>query len=169
MLALNCRPEVAMRLIMPRLLVAFEIVILLAVLSVLAYKAATRVLPLPVDAVQKKPVAKKAPQPTILDYYRKYPDRYIRVENESWVLNDDANTAIHSFSLRNLATVPYTEIEVRITYEGAGGKTLLTHDIKIQGALQGQATREFKYLKVSGVSTATRNAVVAVTKARVLE
>jgi len=159
-----------MRLIMPRWLVVLEIVLLIAALTVLAYKAATRILPLPVEAVRQKRITQKAPaRPTILDYYRKYPDRYIRIDNESWLLNRETRAASHNFTLRNLAIVAYTEIVVRITYEGAGGKILLTHDIKIQGALQGQSAREFKKVKVNGIPELTQNAVATIAKARVLE
>lgn len=159
-----------MRLIMPRWLVVCEILLLLAGLIVLVYKAANRVLPFPVEAARQLRSTQKAPpRPTILDYYRKYPDRYIRLENESWVLNRDSHSAYHDFSLRNLATVPYTDIVVRITYEGAAGKTLRTYDLKIQGVLQAQATREIKKVKVNDVPEATQNAVATLLKARVPE
>jgi hypothetical protein len=159
-----------MRLIMPKWLVVLEIMLLVAGLTVLGYKAATRILPFPVEAMRQKRITQKPPaQPTIVDYYRKYPDRYIRIENESWLLDPKTHAAIHKFTLRNLAIVAYADIVVRITYEGAGSKIILTHDIKIQGALQGQSVREFKNVNVNGIPESTRNAVATIAKARIVE
>jgi hypothetical protein len=153
---------------MPRWLLALEAVLFVGALGVLAYKAAMWIRPLPVQAVQQKRVSQKPPaQPTIIDYYRKYPDRYIRVENEVWRLDRDAKAASHSFSLRNLAVVAYADIEVRISYGSADGKVIKTFDMKIQGPLQGQATREFKSIKVPNVPLATKDAVITVLKGRI--
>lgn len=159
-----------MRLKSPRWLLYLEAVLLFGSLLVLAYKAATRILPLPLDRVeQKRGYRKPAPGPTILDYYRQYPDRYIRVDNETWVLDPGTKVAFHSFSLRNLATVAYKEVEVRFTYESAGGKTLLTRDLKIPGQLQAQGTMSLKKIKVTGVPVATKSAVLVVAKATMIQ
>lgn len=155
-----------MRFMAPRWLLCLEAVLLLGALMVLAYKAVTRVLPLPLDRIeQKRGFQKPAPQPTILDYYRQYPDRYIRVDDESWQYDPGSQTASHSFTLRNLATIPYKEIQVRFTYESSAGKTLLTRDVKVPGVLQAQGTLSIKKIKVTGVPAATKSAVTAVAKA----
>lgn len=159
-----------MRLKSPRWLLILEAVLLLGALLVLAYKAATRILPLPVDRIeQQRGYQRPARGPTILDYYRQYPDRYIRVENESWQFDTGTLTATHSFSLRNLATVAYKEIVVRFTYEAPSGKILLTRDIKIAGQLQSQGTMNLKKIKVTGVPTATKSAVLVVSKALMIQ
>ena len=155
-----------MRVQMPRWLLVVEALLLLGSLLVLAYKAATRVLPLPVKAIEQKRGFQKPPaQPTILDYYRQYPDRYISIDDETWVYDAGTQTASHSFTLRNLAVSAYKEIEIRFTYGSAAGKTLMTRDVKIPGALQGQGTLSIKKLKVAGVPAATRSVVTAVVKA----
>ncbi len=159
-----------MRLKSPRWLLILEAVLLLGSLLVLAYKAATRVLPLPLDRIgQKRGYPKPPPRPTILDYYRQYPDRYIRVENESWQIDTGSQVATHSFSLRNLATVAYKEIEVRFTYESPNGKTLLTRDIKIAGQLQAQGTMSVKKIKVTGVPATAKVSVLVVAKASMIQ
>jgi hypothetical protein len=159
-----------MRLKPPRWLLILEAILLLGSVTVLAYKAATRVLPLPAVRIeQKRGYQKPAPGPTILDYYRQYPDRYIRVEDESWQFNPDTQVALHSFSLRNLATVAYKEIEIRFTYESPDGKTLLARDMKIPGLLQAQGTMSLKKMKVSGVPAATKSAIVVVAKALMVQ
>jgi hypothetical protein len=158
-----------MRLVMPRWLLFLEGVLLMGALVVLAYKAATRVLPLPAESIRQLRMTQKRPvQPTILDYYRMYPDRYIRVENEIWKFDRDTKVASHSFSLRNLATVAYSDIEIRISYEAADGKVVLTRDIKIQGVLNAQETREFKGMKVTAVPESTKNALITLTKGRMV-
>ncbi len=159
-----------MRLKSPRWLLILEAILLLGSLLVLAYKAATRILPLPLDRIeQKRGYQKPAPGPTILDYYRRYPDRYIRVENESWQFDPRTLVATHSFSLRNLATVAYKEIEVRFTYESPSGKILLTRDIKIPRQLQAQGTMSLKMIKVTGVPATTKSAVLVVAKALMVQ
>ncbi|MBZ5497363.1 MAG: hypothetical protein LAP85_13250 [Acidobacteriia bacterium] len=159
-----------MRIKAPRWLLILEALLLSGALLVLAYKAATRVLPLPLYGIeQKRGFQKPAARPTILDYYRQYPDRYIRVDNESWQCDKDSRIALHSFTLRNLATVAYKEIEVRFTYESASGKTLLTRDVKIPSMLQAQGTLSLKKIKVTGVPADTKTAVTSVSKAVIVQ
>ncbi len=156
--------------IFERRVIVIEVVLLLISLMIVAYKAATRVLPLPVNRIeQKRGVQEPYSGPTILDYYRQYPDRYIRVENESWQLNSRAQEALHSFTLRNLATVAYKEIVVRFTYDSAAGKTLLTREVKIPGQIQSQGMMNLKNIKVTGIPAATGSAVLVVAKALMIE
>lgn len=159
-----------MRLKTPRWLLLLEGFLLLGSLTVLAYKAATWVTSFPeVRLEPKRPSPKPFTRPTILDYYRQYPDRYIRVENESWHFNDKTGIAIHDFALRNLATVPYKEIVVRIAYESADGKALLTRDVKIPGVLPSQETMSLKKIQVTRVPAATGTAMVTVAKALMIQ
>ncbi len=159
-----------MRFHTPRWLLILEAVLLFCSLLVMAYKAATRALPLPVDRMEQKRGYQKPRQgPTILDYYRQYPDRYIRVEDESWLLDPGSQVATHSFSLRNLATVAYKEIEVRFTYEAANGKTLISRNMKIPGQLQAQGTMKLKNIKVTGVPAATKSSVLVVARALMVQ
>jgi len=155
---------------MPKWLLILEALLLLGSLLVLAYKAAMWVRPMPPIVIQMKRTNPKSPAaPTILDYYRQYPDRYIRVENESWELNPGRQVAFHSFTLRNLATVAYYGIEVQITYESAAGKVLFTRDIPIPESLPAQGTLHPKRIQVRGVPAATRTAVVMVARAQMIQ
>jgi hypothetical protein len=159
-----------MRIKTPRWLLILEAVLFLGSIVILAYKAATRVLPLRVDRfVQKRGIQKPASGPTILDYYRQYPDRYIRVDDETWSYDWKTQVAVHSFALRNLATVAYREIEVRFTYQSASGKTVLTRDAKVPGVVPAQGTLSIKNFKVAGVPLATRGAVATVAKALMVQ
>jgi hypothetical protein len=153
---------------MPRWLVILEVLLLLGALGVLAYKAAIWVRPMPPIVIESKRPSPKSAAPTILDYYRQYPDRYIRVEDESWVLNRGAQSALHSFTLRNLATVAYNGIEIRITYESAAGQELLTRDIPIPEPVPAQGSVRLEGIKLNGVPLASKTAVVTVARAQMI-
>ncbi len=135
------------------------------VLSAILYSYC-RVPSLPTDQVAQMRAARRlSPQEQILQYYRDYPDRYIRVSRESWKYEENSRKAFHTFTLRNTATVPYHDIEVSFTYQGTGGKTLMTHTVKIAGALAPLETREIKGIEVKKVPTASRSVLVVVARA----
>jgi hypothetical protein len=157
-----------MHIKMPRWLVILEILLFLGALVVLAYKAAIRVRPMPPIVIESRSAAPRSAPPTILDYYRQYPDRYIRVEDETWVLNRGAQSALHSFTLRNLATVAYNGIEIRITYENAAGQVLATRDVPIPEQTPAQGSVRLERINVSGVPPAATTAVVTVARAQMI-
>jgi hypothetical protein len=118
----------------PRWLLISEAVLLVAALLVLAYKAAMWVRPLGrIDQAQF--LKKKDPLVQVHEYYRDYPERYIRIGKESWKYLQKTRTAVHAFTLTNTATVAYRDIEVRLTYQSAGGGTLRTEVVKVPGRL----------------------------------
>ena len=43
------------------------------------------------------------PQTQLLNNYRKYVDRYIRISGETWKYDDSTRSATHSFTLKNIA------------------------------------------------------------------
>jgi hypothetical protein len=157
-----------MRLKAPRWVLFLEAMLLLSVVAVFAYRAATKVHPIPVEAVAQ---ARRLPAPDpwakLLEYYRQYPDRYIRVDNETWQYNINTLVAVHSFTLRNLATVPYTAIEVRFEYMSASGKTLLTRTVKIPGTLAAMGAIAVKKITIKDVPSATKSVVTTAAKATV--
>ncbi len=153
----------------PRWLLILEGMLLLVSLAVLAYKAATRVLPLPVDKIEQQRSYKKPDYQTqILKNYTQYPDRYLRIIDERWTYDPGTQAAYHSFSLRNIATLGYTDIEVSFTYEGPDGKELLKRTAKIPGVLAASKTTEVKRLKISGVPRSVSNVVTSVSKAAIV-
>jgi hypothetical protein len=155
-----------MRLKTPRWLLLLEALLLLGALLALAYKAATRVLPFPVERAEQLRQSKKPdPQAQLLEYYRKYPDRYIRIVDESWMYDPVSRTATHSFTLRNLARIAYTEIEVRFDYESSGGGKPITRTVKIQGSLAASGTKVVKGLKVKDVPPGIKSVLTTVAKA----
>ena len=111
--------------------------------------------------------ARKAPDPQtqLLNNYRNYADRYIRITDEKWKYDDVAQSASHSFSLKNTAGVAYSEIELRVNYLSPAGKALKSSKIRIPGVLPAYQTKKFKDLKVEKVPSASDQAVLAVVKA----
>jgi hypothetical protein len=92
----------------------------------------------------------------ILEYYRKFPDRYIRISEESWQYDEKSHCAYHSFTLKNTATLPYYGIEVRISYQTSSGKELKTEIVKIEGALPALGKLAMRNLKVKQVPPAAK-------------
>jgi hypothetical protein len=101
----------------------------------------------------------------LLNNYRRYPERYIRIVEESWILNELDRTASHSFTLRNSAAAVYSEIEIRFTYLNSAGKTLHSRVLKIPGNLAPYEVRRIKNFKIKNVPGASDQVVLAVTKA----
>ncbi len=149
----------------PRWLLVLEAVLLLGAIIVLAYKALMFIQPL--SGFGQTPHARKIdPQTQILQYYRQYPDRYIRITGESWQYDGISHTAIHSFTLRNSATVPYQQIEIRFNYESTPGKVLHSQVVKVEGILGALGTLKCSKIKVKNVPAAAANVVVTVAGAR---
>ncbi len=149
----------------PRWLMILEAALLLGALLVLAYKALMFVQPL--SGLEQTPHSRKIdPQTQILQYYRQYPDRYIRIAREAWQYEETTHTALHSFLLRNSATVPYQDIEIRFRYESAAGKVLYTQVVKIRGTLGALGTLKCENIKVKNVPFAATNVVLSVANAR---
>ncbi len=114
---------------------------------------------------QSRTPAKRDPQTQILQYYREYPDRYIRLSKESWYYDQIARTAVHSFTLQNTATVPYCEVQVKFAYQDEKGVTLVTQSQEIPGILQPYRPVDLKAFKVKGVNNKASNVVLTVSKA----
>lgn len=126
-----------------------------------------RIPSLPADSIEQRRLSQKlSPQEQILQYYREYPERYIRVFKETWQYDLASKKSFHSFSLRNSATVSYHAIEVSLSYQ-AGGKTLQTQTVKIPGVLAPGGTMEVKKIEVKGVPAASQTVLIVVTKALV--
>jgi len=159
-----------MRIRAPRWLLILEGLLLLCAVAVLAYQAAMRVAPLPVARVSEMRRARTPdPKAQILEYYEKYPDRYIRIFDDSWVYNPVSQTAFHSLGLRNTATVAYTGIEVRLTYESRDAKVLKRWTLKIPGGLAPLQIRELQRIEVRGIPSGTTRATAAVETALVVQ
>jgi hypothetical protein len=163
-------PGHGMRLKAPRWLLILEAVFLAGALLTLAYKAVMWVPPLPTESVAQTRLAKRPdPQAQLLGYYRDYPDRYLRIADETWSYNPVLRTAFHSFTLRNIATVAYGDIEITFSYQASTGKALLTRTVKVKGPLSAFTNLDIKKMKVTGVPDATKSVVTTVTKALVVQ
>lgn len=125
-----------------------------------------RVPSLPLDGVLQRRAAKKmSPQDQIMQYYREYPGRYIRISKETWQYLEGSRKALHSFTLQNMAMVPYHAIEVSFTYQSAGGKTLQQQTVKIPGAVAAGGSTQVKDFEVKNVPGAARSVLIVVEKA----
>ena len=159
-----------MRLKAPRWLLVIEAVLFSGALLVLAYKAAMRIPCLPLESVaQTRRMKKPDPQAQLMEYYRQYPDRYLRIANETWVYDPVSRIAFHSFTIHNIATVAYDAIEVKFSYQTSTGKVLLTRTVKIAGPLAASATVDIKRMKVTGVPVTTKSVVTTMAKALVVQ
>ena len=70
-----------------------------------------------VYAEQGRLPRKPDPAAQLLNYYRKYPERYIRITDETWKYDQRAHSALHSLTLKNTASASYYGIEVRFEYQ----------------------------------------------------
>ena len=107
------------------------------------------------------------PQTQLLNNYRKYPDRYIRISNEAWRYDGRSNTAFHSFTLKNIAGVAYAEIEIGLKYLSADGKTLQSKILKIPGILAAYQTRKINELKVRSAPAESDQVLATIEKASI--
>jgi hypothetical protein len=107
------------------------------------------------------------PQTQLLNNYRKYVDRYIRISDEAWKYDEVSHSATHSFTLKNNAGVAYSEIELRVNYLDAKGKPLRTQTLKIPGILAAYASRKFANLKARNISHDCDQAVLTISKATI--
>jgi len=110
---------------------------------------------------------KPDPQTQLLNNYRKYPDRYIRLSGETYRYDESTRTAFHSFTLKNSAGAAYAGIEIRASYLDDGGKSLQSQIIKIPGSLSPYQIKKFKNLKVKNVPAAGSQALLAVATATI--
>ena len=116
---------------------------------------------------QTRSIRKPDPQTQLLNNYRKYPDRYIRISGESWKYDDSNLTALHSFTLKNIAGVAYSGIEIRASYLDANGKLLYKEVLRCPGILAAYQIRKIKGIKVKNVPLACEQALLAVITASI--
>jgi hypothetical protein len=100
----------------------------------------------------------------IINNYRQYPDRYIRIVDETWRSDPAGRTGFHSFTLRNLATVPYHDIEVRVKYQTSDGKDLAVRTAKVPGNLAGLGKRQCK-ITIANIPKGADSAQCSIVKA----
>ncbi len=130
-------------------------------------RAVTATAPAAVTGGQSRTTRKADPQAQLLDYFRRYPDRYILVSNQTWKYDYLARAAIHSFTLRNTASVGYCDIEVSFSYQAASGKTLQTQIVKVQGILEALQKLDMRRIKVKGAPDTSESVLVGVVRATV--
>lgn len=116
---------------------------------------------------QSRTARRPDPQTQLLEYYRRYPDRYILVSNQTWKYDFVARAAIHSFTLRNTASVGYCDLEVSFNYQAASGKTLQTQIVKVQGILEALQKLDMRRIKVKGAPDTSESVLVGVVRATV--
>jgi hypothetical protein len=118
-------------------------------------------------AAQRRPPRPEDVQAQLLNYYRQYPDRYIRVENHTWTLDMKTHTSYHTLTLRNSAGVAYGEIEICFTFQMGDGKTGGTQTLKVAGKIAPFQTLAVRRLAVKNTHTDCGSVTASVVRAAV--
>jgi len=113
---------------------------------------------------QDRPARGPDPQTQVLENYRRYPDRYIRISDETWKYDVKSHSALHSFTMKNNAGVAYSDIEIRLTYQDSNGKTLQNQILKIPGVLGIAEIRKIKDMKVRNVPAESEQVLLTIAK-----
>jgi hypothetical protein len=113
---------------------------------------------------QDRTLRRPDPQTQVLDNYRRYPDRYIRISGETWKYDVKSRSALHSFTLKNNAGVAYSDIEIRLIYQDSKGKTLQSQILKIPGVLGIAEIRKIKDMKAMNVPAGSEQVLLTVAK-----
>ncbi len=140
---------------------SFFAVVLLLILSAIVCTPGAN------GAQKIRPPRRPDPQTQLLNNYRQYPDRYIRISNEAWRYNDRSHTAFHSFTLKNSAGVAYAEIEIRLKYLSADGRILQSQILKIPGILAAYQMRKINELKVPKAPAQSDQVLTTIEKASI--
>jgi hypothetical protein len=115
----------------------------------------------------QRPVPGPTPAEQQFAYYRRYPDRYLRISDHTWKYDTVRGFAVHSMTLKNVATLPYYYVQMRFTYLSASGRTI--HSQVVQ-ALEGIAAVSQKKIqvKVKGAPIEPEQVVVTIESARII-
>jgi hypothetical protein len=116
---------------------------------------------------QTGPARKVDPQTQLLNNYRKYPDRYVRILNETWKYDEVKRIAIHSFTLKNSAGISYSGIQIRANYMNDDGKTLQSQVLNVPGTLGAYQVKKIKDIRAKKVPLECTQAVITVATASI--
>lgn len=141
-----------------------------ALILVVIIREQTVVKPIPPAAIEQAPYfQKRDPNDRILANFKKYPDRYILIVDESWRYDPVARQATHSLTLQNNATVAYSGIELRFSYESARGKILDTRTVPLSDPLPASSKKVLKGIQMRDIPPGTKSVVTAVAGASVVQ
>ncbi len=154
-----------MHLKTPRWLLLLEAILILGGIAAVGYKLAMRIAPLPVVRVEERAGETADPETQAREYYRKYPERYIRIVDDSWLYQVASRTAVHSFTLRNIAAVGYKDIQIRFVYESRDAKPVKTAILKIPVRLAAMQSELLSGIEVQAIPSGTARVTLTVEKA----
>jgi hypothetical protein len=144
----------------PRWLWISEALLIVVGALLLGYMMRMRILPL--GRVEQPRPRITDPREQALEYSVKYPERFIRVGDESWKYDQSSRTAFHSFTLSNSGTVAYRSIRIRLVYRSAEGKELVTRSLELPGRLAARGSRKVSTVKMTNIPAASDTVLLEV-------
>jgi hypothetical protein len=133
--------------------------------ALIALMMRMRILPLgPVE--QPRPRITD-PREQVLEYNSRYPERYIRIRDQSWRYDQNTGAAFHTFTLSNSATVAYRSIRIRLLYRSAAGKAIETRSVELPDRLPALGSRRVSSIKVTHIPAASDTVLLEVVGAEV--
>ncbi len=117
--------------------------------------------------IDQRPLPGPSLSAQLFGYYRRYPERYLRISEQSWRYDPIRHSASHSFTLSNFATAPYYYIKVRFTYQDSNGKTLHSRVVQVLEGIAAVRKKQIK-VEVKGVPHQATQVVVGIESARII-
>lgn len=134
-----------------------------ALLSVILLMTAAQAHP----RIDQRPWPGPSPSAQLFGYYRKYPERYLRISEHSWKYDRLRRSAAHSFTLSNVATLPYYYVRVRFTYQASSGKALQSRVVQVLEGIAALGKKQIR-AEVKGVPDEAEQVVVSIESARII-
>jgi hypothetical protein len=115
----------------------------------------------------QRPIPGPTPSAELFGYYRRYPDRYLRISDQSWVYDSQRQSAVHSLTLTNVATAPYYYIQMRFTYLSASGKRMHSRVVQVLEGISAFGKKRLE-VKLKNLPKEPDQVLVTIESARII-